>query len=198
MDRSEKAEAVAELNQIFKDANLMVVTHQYRSDGPGGDGPAPQGRGSRRQLQGDQEPARCSPSTGTKFDGLGRCSPGRPRSLIRRIRWRRRRSSSTFAKRNEKLDHRRRCARREHAGRRRASRPSPPCRRSMRLRGKISASCRPRRPGSPASCRRRPVRSHVCSQRMRAKKTARRPRKSDVSTSHHEFEIRATRSIYNG
>lgn len=28
MNRSEKAEAVAELNQIFKDANLMVVTRQ--------------------------------------------------------------------------------------------------------------------------------------------------------------------------
>ena len=28
MNRSEKAEAIAELNQIFKDANLMVVTRQ--------------------------------------------------------------------------------------------------------------------------------------------------------------------------
>ena len=28
VNRSEKAEAIVELNQIFKDANLMVVTHQ--------------------------------------------------------------------------------------------------------------------------------------------------------------------------
>ena len=28
MNRSEKAEAIAELNQIFKDASLMVVTRQ--------------------------------------------------------------------------------------------------------------------------------------------------------------------------
>ena len=28
MNRSEKAEAIVELNQIFKDANLMVVTRQ--------------------------------------------------------------------------------------------------------------------------------------------------------------------------
>ena len=29
MNRSEKAEAIAELNQIFKDANLLVVTRQF-------------------------------------------------------------------------------------------------------------------------------------------------------------------------
>ncbi len=65
-----------------------------RSDGPGSDGPAPQGQGSRRKLQGHQEQAHAACPRGHGLHGARLpCSRARLPSPTPRIRSLRRRSS---------------------------------------------------------------------------------------------------------
>ena len=107
MNRSEKAEAIAELNQIFKDANLMVVTRQSGLT-------VPEVTDLRRKVRAAGASYKVAKNRlmlraleGTAFKALGPCSRVRRPSLTPRIRSLRRRSSSTFAKEQREADHRR-------------------------------------------------------------------------------------------
>ena len=149
MNRSEKAEAIAELNQIFKDANLMVVTRQSgltvqevtdlrrKMRAAGASYKVAKNRLTLRALEGT--PSRRSDPMFTGPTAIAYSKdPVAAAKVVVGLRQGQR-----------EAEHRRRCARREHSGRRGvqalAALPSLDA-----LRGKIIGLLRPRRPGSPA------------------------------------------------
>jgi ribosomal protein L10 len=178
VNRSEKAEAIVELNQIFKDASLMVVTRQSglsvqevtdlrrKVRAAGASYKVTKNRLTLRALE------------GTAFKALGPMFTGPTAIAYSKDPVAAAKVIAAFAKDNEKLS----IVGGALGGNTwtsLASRLSPRCRPSMRCAARSSAFCRLRRPRSRAFCRRRPVRSLVCSAHTEPRK-ARRRRESSL------------------
>ena len=154
VNRSEKAEAIVELNQIFKDANLMVVTRQTgltvqevtdlrrKVRAAGASYKVAKNRLTLRALE------------GTPFTALGSLFKGPTAIAYSKDPVAAAKVIAAFAKDNEKLT----------------------------IVGGALGELRTRESHAPAG-HRRPVRSLASLQRTAPRKTARRRRKSDVSTS---------------
>lgn len=193
MNRSEKAEAIVELNQIFKDANLMVVTRQTgltvqevtdlrrKVRAAGASYKVAKNRLTLRALE------------GTPFTALGSLFKGPTAIAYSKDPVAAAKVIAAFAKDNEKLTIVG-GALGENTLDVAGVRLSPRCRPSMLCAARSSVSSRRRPPRWRLFWRHRPVRSLVSLQRTAPRKTARRRRKSDVSTSRStQSEVRVTR-----
>ena len=157
MNRSEKAEAIAELNQIFKDANLMVVTRQSGLT-------VPEVTDLRRKVRAAGASYKVAKNRltlraldGTAFKALGPLFKGPTAIAYSKDPVAAAKVIATFAKDNEKLSIVGGASGREHSGRRwrQGSRHAALARRSARQDPRSASRLRRRR--SQAFCRHRRV-----------------------------------------